>query len=251
MKVVWLASYPKSGNTFARMLLHTYLYGKSQNSEEIAGKIPDIHQILKQNKSLVPNEDSRVLVKTHFCLTADHPYAEVTTGYIYILRNPRDVLLSNARYLGVDGNPDSLRKFALSFINDLGVPRWRQMKMGSWPEHLASWLNSANRLPHIFIKYEDLRMDTANTLKRVISFLGEEPEDSRIQMAVNNCTLEKAKKFEVEEKRQGRKRIYVDLPNNASFVGEGRIAQSLAGIGEDVESLYQERFGRLVSIFGY
>lgn len=251
MKVIWLASYPKSGNTFIRMLLHTYLFGKSQNSYEIGKRIPDIHQILSQKKILDVHNDQQIFVKTHFCLSGNHPYAEATAGCIYILRNPRDVLLSNARYLGAIKNLDELREFSLSFINNFGVPRWRQTKMGSWPEHFASWLYSANTTPLIFIKYEDLRMDTANTLKRVVRFLGKEPEDSRIQMAVKHCAIDEARKFETEEKKQGRKSIYVDLPNNASFVGEGKIAQSLVFIGEDVEALYQERFGKFVHLFGY
>jgi len=251
MKVVWLASYPKSGNTYIRMLLHAYLFGKSQDTEEVGRRIPDIHQLLSQNKVLEDRGDQQTFVKTHFCFSANHPYADTTAGCIYILRNPRDVLLSNARYLGADGNPDNLRKFAIHFINNFGVQHWRQMNMGSWPEHLASWLYSANRLPQIFIKYEDLRTDTANALKRVIRFLGEEADESRIQAAVENCAIDKARKLEMEEKKQGRKNIYVDLPNNASFVGEGKIAQSLAFIGDDVEALYQEKFGRLVPLFGY
>jgi aryl sulfotransferase len=251
MKVVWLASYPKSGNTFIRMLLHTYLYGKSQDSEEVGRRIPDIHRLLSQKKVLDIHGDQRIFVKTHFRLSGSHPYEEATAGCVYILRNPRDVLLSNARYLGANGNPDDLRKFSIAFINNFGVPRWRQMKMGSWPEHLASWLYAANRVPHIFIKYEDLRIDTANTLKRVVSFLGEESEDSRIQMAVNHCAIDEARKFEIEEKKHGRKSIYDDLPNNAPFVGEGKIAQSLAYIGEDIEALYQDRFGKFVHMFGY
>jgi len=251
MKIVWLASYPKSGNTFIRMLLHTYYFGKSQDSEEIARKIPDLHQLLSQKKVLDVQADQKIFVKTHFCLSATHPYAEATTGFIYILRDPRDVLISNARYHGLDKNPDDLRKFAISFINNYGVLRWRQMNMGSWPEHVSSWLYSVNKIPQIFVKYADLRTDTANALKRVVSFLGEEAEDSRIQMAVEHCAIDKARQFEIEEKKQGRNNIYVDLPNGASFVGEGKISQSLAHIGEDVESLYQEKFGKFVHMFGY
>lgn len=251
MSIVWLASYPKSGNTFIRMLLHTYFYGKSQNTEEVGKRIPDIHQLLFQKKELDIHSDQKIFVKTHFCLSANHPYADATAGCIYVLRDPRDVLLSNARYLGADKNPDDLRKFAISFINNCGVLRWRQMNMGSWPEHLSSWLYSANKLPQVFIRYVDLRTDTANTLKRVISFLGEEPEESRIQMAVEHCAIDKARKFEMDEKKQGRKSIYVEMPNNASFVGEGKIAQSLACIGDDIEALYQEKFGQFVSMFGY
>jgi aryl sulfotransferase len=251
MKVVWLASYPKSGNTFIRLLLHTYLFGESQDSETIGKSIPDLHQLLAQNNTLDPDSDQQIIVKTHFCYSDNHPYKESTIGCIYILRNPRDILLSNARYLGADSNQDELRKFATAFINNLGVAHWRQMNMGSWPEHLASWLYSANNLPHIFITYENLRTDTANTLKRVVSFLGMEPDDSRIEMTVRHCAIDNARNFEIEEKKKGRKNIYVDLPNNASFVGEGKTAQSLTHIGEDIESLYQEKFGKFVNIFGY
>ena len=251
MKVIWLASYPKSGNTFIRMLLHAYLFGNGQNTEEVGERIPDIHQLLSRNKILEDHGDQKIFVKTHFCLSASHPYAKATAGCIYLLRNPRDVLLSNARYLGADRNPDDLKKFALHFINFFGVQHWRQMNMGSWPEHLASWLYAANRQPQIYVKYEDLRTDTANTLKRVVSFLGEEADDARIQAAVEHCAIGKARKLEVEEKKQNRKNIYVDLPNNAAFVGEGKTAQSLAFIGEDIEELYQEKFGKLVNIFGY
>ena len=251
MKVVWLASYPKSGNTYVRMLLHAYLFGRPEDTEAVGRRIPDIHLLQSQNKVLEDRGEKQVFVKTHFCFSANHPYAGSTSGCIYILRNPRDVLLSNARYVGADSDPDNLRKFAIHFINNFGLLHWRQMNMGSWPEHLASWLYSANRLPLLFIKYEDLRTDTANALKRVIGFLGEEPDDSRLQAAVESCAIDKARKFEMEEKKRGRKNVYVDLPNNASFVGEGKISQSLAFIGEDVEALYEEKFGKLVSMFGY
>lgn len=251
MKVIWLASYPKSGNTFIRMLLHTYLSGTLQNTEDVGNGIPDLHQLLSLGKELNYPDDQQKIIKTHFCLSDNHPYAKSTTGYIYILRNPRDVLLSNARYIGVDGNIDDLRKFSITFINHLGAPRWRQMNMGSWSEHVTSWLYTVDKIPHLFIKYEDLRNDTANSLKRVIRFLKQEPDDSKIQMAVESCAIDTARKFELEEKEQGRKNIYVDLPNNGSFVGEGKMAQSLNFIGEDVEALYQEKFGSFAHIFGY
>jgi hypothetical protein len=251
MKIVWLASYPKSGNTFARMLLYTYQFGKSHNSDAIGEKIPDIHLLMHQGKDLDVHSDQRTFVKTHFCHSANHPHAQATDGYIYILRNPRDVLLSNARYFGETENLDNLRKFSLAFINKLGVPRWRQEGMGSWNEHLASWLYSANKVPHIFIKYEDLRINTVDTLKHIVRFLGEEPDNSRIQMAVKECAIDEARKFEIEEKRRGRKSMFCLPSNNTSFVGEGKMGQSLAFIGDDIETFYQERFGNFVHLYNY
>lgn len=252
MKVIWLASYPKSGNTFFRMLLHTYFFGESHDSNEIGRRIPDLHKVMTQGKTLQPHSDQKLLfAKTHFCLSGSHPHATDTAGFIYILRNPRDVLLSNARYFGLSNNPEDLRHFATVFIENLGVPMWRKMKMGSWTEHFSSWLFATNQTPHLFLDYGDLRVNTADALKRAIKFLGEEPDESRIQIAVRHCALDEVRKFEIKEKSLGKKDVFVDLPNSASFVGEGKVAQSLAFIGEDIEMLYQERFGRFVHMFGY
>jgi len=234
-----------------RMLLHSYLYGVSADSDQISRDIPDIHQFKNPGNAFDGVDKKRLLVKSHFCLSAQHPYATATAGCIYIMRDPRDVLLSNARYFGADSDSDTLRAFATSFIKNLGVARWRQMNMGSWPEHISSWLFSVNKLPLIFIKYSDLRNDTANTLRQVLKFLGEQLDESRIQSAVEHCALDKAREFEMKEKKSGRKSLYIDLPNNELFVGTGKIGQSLEHVGKDIEELYNKNFGSFVRIFGY
>jgi hypothetical protein len=175
MGVIWLASYPKSGDTFARMLLHNYLYGETQDTEVVAERIPDIHCLIPENIELHIKHGEEKLVKSHFCCSRQHPYFDLTSGFIYIVRNPRDVLLSNARYLGADSSPIELRYFAKKFIESLGVPHWRKNTMGTWSEHVASWLFFAASVPHIFVKYEDLRSDPVNSLIRLVSFMGMEP----------------------------------------------------------------------------
>ncbi len=138
MNVIWIASYPKSGNTLVRMLLHNYLFGEARNTDEVAERIPGLHSLLARKIELEVNSDEQKLIKSHFCFSPQHPYAEITSGFIYIMRNPRDVLLSNARYLGATSSIDELRRFANTFIDEMGVPSWRHKNMGSWPEHVAS-----------------------------------------------------------------------------------------------------------------
>ena len=248
MKVVWLASYPKSGNTFLRMLLHNYLYGETKDTGLVSERIPDIHL---HKTVLNTSSDERKLVKTHFCFSWNHPYAEHTSGFIYIMRNPRDVLLSSARYLCTTSSHDELRKFSQYFINEMGVPLVRKLRVGNWPEHVASWLSFAPKVPHLFITYEDLRMDTGKILRSALHFIGLEPDDSRIQMAVDSCEINKARTHEIEEKKLGRIVIYNELPNNRYFVGEGKTGQSLIHIGEDIEQLYKDKFGSIANLFGY
>jgi len=138
MGIIWLSSYPKSGNTFARMLLHKYIYGEADSTEDVAQRIPGIHGLLANNIELSSESNETKLIKSHYYFSRQHPYFSNTSGFIYIVRNPRDVLLSNARYLGATASPDNLHNFAKAFINNMGVPRWQQDNMGSWPQNVAS-----------------------------------------------------------------------------------------------------------------
>ena len=251
MGIVWLASYPKSGNTYARMLLHNYLYGETTDTEVIAERIPGIHSLVGNNFELKLESDETRIVKSHFCLSRQHPHYKLTSGFIYILRNPRDVLLSNARYYGATSDPELLRKFAKKFIENLGLPRWQQSNMGTWPEHVASWLYQTSRIPNIFIKYRNMRSDPAAALRSMVIFLGMEPDESRIQAAVDSCDISKARKLESANKKLGKTGVFDSLPNSGKFVGEGKVGQSLTGIGEDIEDLYKNKFGKFIGLFDY
>ena len=251
MGIVWLASYPKSGNTYARMLLHNYLYGETEDTELVAERIPGIHSLMGENVELKIENDEKKIVKSHFCLTRKHPYFDITSGFIYILRNPRDVLLSSARYLCETSRPEELRQFAKTFIENLGAPIWQESNMGTWPEHVASWLYQAPRIPNIFIKYRDMRSDPAAALRNMVNFLGIEPDEPRIQAAVDSCEIGKAREIESAEKKRGQAKVYAVLPNNGRFVGEGKVGQSLTGLGEDIEDLYLNKFGKFIGLFDY
>ena len=204
MGIVWLASYPKSGNTYARMLLHNYLYGETADTELVAERIPGIHGLLGDNIELKIEGDEQRIVKSHYCLTPKHPYFNLTSGFIYILRNPRDVLLSTAKYLGATSSPDELREYAKTFIEKFGEPTWHETNMGTWPQHVASWLYQTPRIRNIFIKYEDMRSDPAAGLRSMVVFIGMEPDEARIRAAVDSCEINKAREHELAEKKRGK-----------------------------------------------
>ncbi len=271
MKIIWIASYPKSGNTLVRLLLSNYLFGEAGNTDLVNDRIPGLHQLLAENtpsplrsigiklgmKWLSTNHtlidlsgDGVKFVKSHFMWSDRHPYAEQTAGFVYILRNPRDVLLSNARYLGVGSSIDDQRKFADMFIRKMGVSRWANMGMGTWPEHATSWLSSADNMPHVFVRYEDLRAETEQCLADIIRLFGQEPEAGRLRAAVSSSDIEKARIHETSEKALGRTRFY-GTHDGSRFVGEGRMGQSLEMIGSDVESRFRDRFGPLIEKYGY
>ncbi len=136
MNIVWLASYPKSGNTWLRFFLYAYLYGEIENSNDIARRIPDIHKI----RDLDLNADGTVFMKTHGFCGSHHRYIKNTIGAIYIVRHPRDVLLSSLNYCRMeDDSGFSDKEFADEFIENLGVLKWKKVGMGAWVENVNSW----------------------------------------------------------------------------------------------------------------
>jgi hypothetical protein len=251
MDIIWLASYPKSGNTFLRLLLYRYIYADTIDTKKIEKIIPDLHKLLSNRKKLNLNLTGSVLAKTHFLFSDQHPYKKSTAGFIYIIRNPRDVLLSNARYLGFYQNRDSLQSFAETFIKNMGVPRWQSMKMGTYPEHFSSWLSSVNQFPHIFIKYEELRTYPDKVLADVIKFLGLELDQIRIQSVIEECEIDNLRKIEIQDKKNNYKSFFDYLPEGEYFIGQGKTNQSLVDISEEVEAFYQEKFSVFNRIFGY
>ena len=106
-------------------------------------------------------------------------------------------------------------------------------------------------MPHVFVRYEDLRAETEHLLADIIRLLGKEPETDRLRAAVSSSDIEKARIHEVSEKALGRTRVYNDIPGGSSFVGEGRMGQSLEMIGSDVEARFRDLFGPFTEKLGY
>jgi hypothetical protein len=251
MKIVWLASYPRSGNTFVRRLLFSYLLGDNPESVEIKNYIPDIHKITDEGRRLHTHLDRTVLVKSHYAFSPSHPYRADTAGFIYVIRDPRDVLFSTYRYLTSMNQTDcrTLESFAKSFIDDLGAPFYRSIGFGTWPEHVGSWLAATRFIRGTFVTYEELRTDAAKTLSGLVRFLGYDPDSDRIAAAAEACSFEKTLAHKHENRSLGLEPSEEQVWLQA--MGNGAIHQSLSHIHPDFESRYTERFGTISRLFGY
>ncbi len=199
-KIVWLASYPKSGNTWVRAFLHNYILqpetphsinslvefsvaecaaaffhgpGESLSNEQVQALRPQVHEQLTR---LHPD---LVFVKTHNANLEIHGVPLCTpahtAGALYITRDPRDVALSYAAYTGK--SVDEI----IAFMENPGAANASDDAqvfelLSSWSEHVRSWVASPSRL---LTRYEDLLAEPERYFARIIRFLGTGEVDAK------------------------------------------------------------------------
>jgi len=202
--IVWIASYPKSGNTFLRILLAEYLYGDFSSSynftslskiemfpnlfrfnpllhDKIAGSIQDLkninllyrYSVFLQKKLF---SDGTYFLKTHssnFNIN-NHLFtnSEITSCALYLVRDPRNVLNSYAEYQNksVDEVFQEMTRETIQFQKYKN--EWYPIcHMGSWNSNYLSWKNAQLSFPIKIIKYEELIMDTKNVFFDILIFL--------------------------------------------------------------------------------
>jgi aryl sulfotransferase len=218
-QIVWLASYPKSGNTWLRSLLTAYRQGP-QRALDInalggwgAASRTSLDELLGLDTAEMSSAEVHALLphayrswsrlaggphwlKTHEAYTrtrTGEPLfpAEATRCVLHIVRDPRDVAVSAQHHwgLGLDetitrlNNPEQWVAEAAE-----SNPRVAQ-RLSDWSGHACSWLEGP--LPRLTLRYEDLLADPAAHLHRVLAFLDETLDEARLQHAVAACALER------------------------------------------------------------
>jgi hypothetical protein len=263
--IALVASYPRSGNSWTRVMLACYLTaGPIRSRDTLDDLVPDLHQLLSGGSLLPPDDLRPAIVKTHFPPRAEvhQPYRPFARKILYLVRNPRDIVFSYMRLLHIEGG--YRRQFAKDFIANRGGTNIHK-QLGIWPQHVRDW-TSPDGIHECFpnvtgiqvIKYEDMRADPARQLRLILEFLDidDKVEPDRLGIALENSSLEKMRAMEEVERRSG-PNMYRDRPAPVRFIHQGLTGQSLASLGEDVEAAYQhllrddEEFSRCVKRFGY
>ena len=192
--IIWLASYPKSGNTFLRSILGTYFFSKDGNfSFDQVYKIAqfpslfhfnqmniDINNIeqtmgsyIKVQSNLNLKNKSKKFFKTHSAFfdnksnNSIFSNPENSLGAIYIVRDPRNVITSYAHHYSITVdeafNQISDKELFLKKTN-----LHPDVFISSWSLNYLSW-KKAN-IPLLLIKYEDLIKNTKEKLIEVFNF---------------------------------------------------------------------------------
>ncbi len=217
-KILWLASYPRSGNTWLRVLLHNYLRNASEpydinrlqeltvvesaarwyqmldprpcaslTKDEVAMLRPKAQELIARSAT------DTVIVKTHNALVIDRGTPMIseahTAGAIYILRNPLDVAVSYAAHYGLSLDEAVAAMNRPNNQSKSNEPKFVYEFHGSWSENVESWTGRDSKAIHV-VRYEDMRADPEATFGGIIRFLGLPANADRLQRSIANSAFE-------------------------------------------------------------
>jgi Sulfotransferase domain len=260
--VVWIVSYPKSGNTWVRFLVCNLAFGPQDSAAALNSLAPDIHEL-----SEVPDPPtSPVFIKTHFPYSAALPLADHTAAAIYVVRDPADVMLSNYHYSRrSDGRADaadpdpavSLQQYVDQYLATRGDPRWIRSRMGAWDEHVLSWLGTKYPFPVLPVRYEDLLADTPRGAQQICSFLGLERSAAEIRSAVSNASFARMRQIEEADIRDRNVGIFYkpylqqSIDAGLRFMRAGKAGEAAQVLTPDQRQRTLNTFGAVMRDLGY
>lgn len=228
-RTVWLASYPKSGNTWVRAMVAALDHGYADlNNNLRSSGIASARWPLERLTGLVSSElrnDEVCLLRPLVDAELDRqtPEAErvwhrkihdalftpdgapivspdATRAAIYIVRDPRDVAVSYSNHLGSD-TAAIVRKMAEPSARMAGYDRHVTTQftqhLGTWSSHVESWLDH-ELFPVVLVRYEDILADPSAQMARIAHTLGREATREQLEAAVAATTFDKLKSQEME-----------------------------------------------------
>ena len=279
--IIWLASFPKSGNTWMRAFLCSYLYldlEKENFSFDILKKIkrfPNQNQLndiginpksfeevaqawLKAQNHINLNNKINFL-KTHqaFGSYENFPFTneQNTLGVIYLVRDPRDVLISYAKHMNqslYDTLDLVLEDDSKGYLNEEKKDVIGEMR-GSWSQHYNSWKFS-NINEKLIIKYEDLINDPFKTFSKVINYVSDlfkknstylEISDERIRKCIKISNFKNLQKL---EKKYG---FVENIKQNELFFNKGLVKQWENKLNDKILYKIEKKFKKEMKELNY
>lgn len=290
--IFWICSYPKSGNTLVRAILTGLFFSndgkvkfedmrniglfettrrlnfiRSINENDFYN-LGDLATLSKYWQKIQINQELKIekgfgFLKTHSCLVSikNNMFTseDITKGYIYVVRDPRDLCISWAYHsnYSIDQSVDFL-------CNPLSVLKWINKSeysiipknifplqfISSWSEHIKSWTENDLGVPKLIIKYEDLIINKKTIIKKIIDFFD---KDLKIKIKNTDTRLEnilKTTSFNYMKNMENRKSFDEAMPWG-NFYRKGEKQQWKSILSKEQQLKIRDNFEEYMKKFDY
>ena len=273
--IIWLASYPKSGNTWVRIFINNLLFfNKEENNinnikiEQFPNKkhfasiiedFSDIKRILENSiyaQDLLNLDGNLKFLKTHsanwksglnsFTNTSN------THGVIHIVRDPRNVITSLKNHFNKD-KYEELLSFMVNekkFIGSKEVEKEFEIPtlISSWSNHFKSWQKLSKN--YLLIKYENLLKENEDEFYKIVKFIESNTKtkftNEQVKETIDRCKFENLKK---QEDKYG----FKEAPNTKNqkffFLGPKNNWRNI--ISKDIQKKIEDNFEKEMKELNY
>ena len=276
--IIWLASYPKSGNTWVRAFLSSILYTKQgindfstlykiqqfprkEHFENLVDNFQDPKKICENWKNAQDriNLDNKIkLLKTHhvLCKIDNFEFTDNSNslGVIYIVRDPRTVLLSIKHHFGMK-DFDEGRNFIINENIWLGINKSEKYKnrankvptlISSWRVNYLSWKNKIQN--SLIVRYEDLLSNPQTEFFKITKFLeklmNRKFEEEKINNAIKSTSFQALQKLE-------ERGLFTEQGQGAKFFNSGPNADWKSQLDKNIVDEINLKFKNEMLELGY
>jgi hypothetical protein len=265
--ICWIASYPKSGNTWMRAFIANYLengprpvdlnvlhdrYPAEASAHRFAPHVPGGDTLLLDleaicalrtpvQAAMAAGANGTLFVKTHNLHGGYRGYplhnATVTSGAVVVVRNPLDVVVSLAHYFAftLDQAIDFMAEEMTGTLNE--AENVAQV-ISSWSLNVASW--TAEQSPAVLVlRYEDLLDKPLKAFRKVVALLGLPRDDVRLKKAVQFTSF---RRLQAQEQADGFVERHEDAGRffRSGRHGQWREALSREHVARDVSDHHEQ-----------
>lgn len=265
--IIWIASYPKSGNTWVRLFLKSYF---NLNDNNIISQSFPIMDHLKEFKidfmnfgeivkgwELMQNfinlNQKTNYLKTHNAMCTINNYKftnkDNTLGAIYLVRDPRDVIVSYAHHLGLS-HEEVLNNMLNSYNgerNEYEGKKYKKSIMGKWSDHYNSWKSFKER-EILIVRYEDLVKNSEKEFFRILNYLNKidniKIEKKRLLESIGQTSF---KKLSNNEKKFG----FKEASKHGIFFRKGVVGDWKKNLSKSISQTIEKEFNKEMKELNY
>ena len=275
--IIWIASYPKSGNTWIKLFLSAYLGNQNAsipfdiNKMLISFSLFPTNNLIKKfnfdfsnfknmakhwvqmQEYLNLSTKGNIFVKTHnaMCTINGNKFTnkQNSLGAIYLVRDPRDIIISYSSFLKKSYDEVVTYLFNSESFEQSNIDgkQFDFTLIGSWSDNYNSWKNYKS-IEVLIVKYEDLISDTQNTFTKIIKYLNKidniKIDNEKIKSCINLTSFKNLRKIE-EEKG------FIEKGFGEFFFRKGKVGDWKEKLNKDLVKKIEEKFKLEMKELGY